>query len=281
MREFKSTDVLISFQSGQFSSLSHEWDNTNVLLPASALYYITEGEIQLKFNNTVFDVKEGDLFLIPAGTLHDRKVADQFEYARLLWFHFNITINNKNFAHVFNVPNKIKVKDTETCKNMFYELFKYAEKHTAYNNLKVSNCVNNFILFYLKHFKNIKETENSSYMHQIVTYIEKNYNCNITVENLAKMAHLSTTYFIKKFKEYTSFSPLHYLHHTRMEQARYLLGQTDLPISTIMEQVGYYDFSYFTKYFKKYYGKTPSNYRKPFLSDLKQKSTKKRKTYQR
>ncbi len=84
MREFKPTDVLISFQSGQFSGLSHEWDNTNVLMPTSALCYIIEGKIELKFNNTVFDVKQGDLFLISAGTLHDRKVADQFEYTRLL-----------------------------------------------------------------------------------------------------------------------------------------------------------------------------------------------------
>ena len=275
MREFKSTDVLISFQSGQFSSLSHDWDKKNILVPTSSFYFITEGEIQVKFNNSVFDVKENDLLLIPSGALHDSKVADHLTNAKLLWFHFNIAINDKSFTHVFNLPHKVKVKDPEKCKNLFYELFKYAEKHNAYNSLKVSSCINNITLFYLDHFKNIKENENNGYMHQIVNYIEKNYNCNITIEDLAKKAHLSPTYFIKKFREYTGFSPLHYLHHTRMEQARYLLGQTNLPINSIMEQVGYFDFSYFTKYFKKYYGMTPSNYRKPFMSELKNKPAKK------
>ena len=47
-----------------------------------------------------------------------------------------------------------------------------------------------------------------------------------------------------------------------MKQTVQLLQSEDLPISDICQKAGYSDYSYFIKVFKKWYGMTPSSYRK-------------------
>ena len=53
-----------------------------------------------------------------------------------------------------------------------------------------------------------------------------------------------------------------YIREQRMERAKVLLTETKQPISRVAEQVGYADTNYFTKVFRKYAGKTPSDWRR-------------------
>ena len=53
-----------------------------------------------------------------------------------------------------------------------------------------------------------------------------------------------------------------YLFEKRMKEAEKLLRETDLHIYQIAEKVGFSDYNYFTKIFKKFVGCTPSQYRK-------------------
>ena len=56
--------------------------------------------------------------------------------------------------------------------------------------------------------------------------------------------------------------PKKYLTAVRIEKAKFLLLETDSPVKDIANQVGIFDYNYFTKVFKAYMGTTPSHYRK-------------------
>ena len=79
---------------------------------------------------------------------------------------------------------------------------------------------------------------------------------------LAEICHLSHGYFIKKFYSVFGQTPHQYIINQKMELAKYLLVSTDEKIAKIAENVGYEDVGYFSYAFKKYFGKSPSFFRK-------------------
>lgn len=87
------------------------------------------------------------------------------------------------------------------------------------------------------------------------------YSNKFTVSELAHRLGYSVPYFCNKFKHYFHVSPIDYLINKRIEIAKYFLVSTDLQISDISERVGYEDFYYFSKIFKKRVGVSPRSYR--------------------
>lgn len=98
-----------------------------------------------------------------------------------------------------------------------------------------------------------------------ITYINNNYNHNITLEDVANHVSLSANYFSNIFKKTTGLSYIEYLTNIRIEKAKTLLMNLNLTIYQIASEVGYNDSRYFSRVFKSFIGKTPSEYRNSLL----------------
>ena len=68
--------------------------------------------------------------------------------------------------------------------------------------------------------------------------------------------------FSKYFKEATGQNVMDFTIHARIQKAKELLAETNLPLKEVSEQVGYYNVSSFTRRFKLNQGVTPGEYRK-------------------
>ncbi len=79
-----------------------------------------------------------------------------------------------------------------------------------------------------------------------------------SIHDLARELHLSRSQMHRKLKAMTGMSPAIYIRHVRLQQARILLGTTDLSISEIAYQVGFKTPVYFSQAFKETFGKSPS-----------------------
>ncbi|WP_128102202.1 AraC family transcriptional regulator [Paenibacillus sp. DCT19] len=103
--------------------------------------------------------------------------------------------------------------------------------------------------------------DNQKNMMKILNYIEGNFS-NCSLEDLTKHTHFSTSYIFKLLKSMTgsSFSTLKL--QQQLKRAEFLLVNTSLPISEIIEQIGLKNPTYFYNKFKEVYNKTPSEYRK-------------------
>ena len=106
-------------------------------------------------------------------------------------------------------------------------------------------------------------------INKIVRFVQSHLAEEISLSVLAEEFHFSTQYVSQLFKNEIGVNFLTYLTNIRMEKAKKLLLNTDLPIAEISEQSGYGDYRVFTKVFKKSEGVTPSQYRHDFLDGAK------------
>ncbi|AJA48343.1 Two-component response regulator [Clostridium pasteurianum DSM 525 = ATCC 6013] len=94
-----------------------------------------------------------------------------------------------------------------------------------------------------------------------IKYIQENYREEIGLEKMACITNLSVYYFSRLFKREMGVNFINYVNNFKMQKAKKMLKDTDLPIVDIAADLGYYECGYFTKVFKKIIGITPSKYR--------------------
>lgn len=99
------------------------------------------------------------------------------------------------------------------------------------------------------------------YIHEALSYIEQNFQNDITVEDIAKICGLNRSYFGKMFKNSTGKTPQQFLITYRMIKATELLKLTKLSISDIGNAVGYPNQLHFSRAFKNIYGISPREWR--------------------
>ena len=99
------------------------------------------------------------------------------------------------------------------------------------------------------------------YIGKVISHLEQDFDKNISLEELASLAHMSKTHFMRMFKQATGWTPVAYLIRLRIRKARHLLWKTKLPITEISYKVGFSDSNYFTRQFRKITGYSPSQWR--------------------
>ena len=100
----------------------------------------------------------------------------------------------------------------------------------------------------------------------IIQFINHNYTKDISIKDISKQLNLNPSYISQLFKKETGSTYVKYLTQLRIEKAKDLLQNTDLSLSEICDQIGYNDYFYFLKTFKKYEGMSPSKYRSQLTS---------------
>lgn len=99
------------------------------------------------------------------------------------------------------------------------------------------------------------------YIKEAFSFIEQNFQNDITVEDIAASCGLNRSYFGKIFHENTGKSPQEFLISYRMSKARELLKLTGLSIADIGNAVGYPNQLHFSRAFKNVYGISPRQWR--------------------
>lgn len=100
------------------------------------------------------------------------------------------------------------------------------------------------------------------YIKESLTFIEQNFQNDITIEDIATYCGLNRSYFGKIFHESTGKSPQEFLITYRMTKATELLKLTDFSISDIGNAVGYPNQLHFSRAFKNTFGISPREWRK-------------------
>lgn len=91
--------------------------------------------------------------------------------------------------------------------------------------------------------------------------ILQNLYSNLSLDELARLCHLSTSSFKRKFQESFQSSPKKYISQKKVEKAASLLKKVDLRVSDIAYDVGFDSLATFNRNFSAAYGKSPTEYR--------------------
>jgi AraC family transcriptional regulator len=97
---------------------------------------------------------------------------------------------------------------------------------------------------------------------RIVAHIEANLASALMVEDLAKLANMSTSHFFRAFKMTLGVSPCEYIMHRRLDQARAMIRNTAEPLSHIAIACGLCDQSHLCRVFRRLLGQTPGEWRR-------------------
>lgn len=96
---------------------------------------------------------------------------------------------------------------------------------------------------------------------QAVRLINENVSSPMTVDELARRFHLHPVYFSQIFKAEMGLPPRQYLLQLRLNHARRLLAETDMPISDVARACGFRTVAYFSRAFREAEGMSPTAFR--------------------
>ena len=154
---------------------------------------------------------------------------------------FVISKDNPNYHNLLEAYNQLHLIDDKTIESTSRIL----EALSSYEYLKaIISSVDQNIDF------------------KINEYINSNINKYISVELLCDTFHLSRSELYSIFDKYMHLTPAEYIKKRKIEKACSLLTETNKKVSTIGEMVGFDDYNYFSKVFKKEMNISPSSYRK-------------------
>lgn len=108
----------------------------------------------------------------------------------------------------------------------------------------------------------LKKSEMQKEMDELIHFFHENLSSSIHIGECAKALHMSTSWLIRSFRQYTGLSPGQYLTSIRIKKAGELLESTSLRLGEIGAIIGYDNPLYFSRIFKKQTGLSPSEYRK-------------------
>ena len=90
------------------------------------------------------------------------------------------------------------------------------------------------------------------------------YSHTAPVAQMIQISQLPQRTFMRRFAQATGMTPLAYVHHVRLEEAKQMLESGELPVESVALEVGYSDTSFFTRLFRRKVGLGPAQYRQRF-----------------
>ena len=96
---------------------------------------------------------------------------------------------------------------------------------------------------------------------QVRLFLRESLAKQLTVDDLASVAHMSRAHFIRSYKQLTGITPMAELRQLRVQEAKNLVITTDLPLKTIALRVGLQDEHHLSHVFRRLLGVAPGHFR--------------------
>ncbi|EOU1902945.1 AraC family transcriptional regulator [Clostridium perfringens] len=236
------------------------------VLKNAVIHYVTKGYGTFKFNGKVFNLKQGDIFILLKGMQVEyvASIDDPWEY---YWIGFSGS-NANEYLNRTSITNSC-VANCEENSKIPQIILNMCEISKTYNPSRSDDILllkELYSLLYAlieefpKPFE-YKDKELHTYIQDALNFINSNYMHSITVQEIADYVNLSRSYLYKMFIKNLGISPQRYLINLRMYKATLLLKGTKLPIGEVASSVGYSDSLLFSKTFSKHFSMSPLNYR--------------------
>lgn len=244
--------------------------------------YVEEGIVLLESGNRKYILAEGDLFFINSNVLHSMKNQnpDQASVFRSIAFDGSVISSNpesvfyKRYLHPIIHNTNFRDFAWKSDSEFFSELssiirnaWEAINLESADYEISVRNLLSDFFAV-LSHANQTDPVPANSLnllleerVQIILNYIHEHYSQNITLNDLASAANVSTSEVLRCFKSIIHISPIKYLKNFRLQNAAYMLKNTTYSIQTIYELCGFDSNSYFSKSFKEIYHCSPREYR--------------------
>lgn len=149
----------------------------------------------------------------------------------------------------------------EIIKEYFREEIGYELSIKAHIYNLVVLLIRNYIDEFITEKKFTFKLDNFKRFNEVFEYIDNNYDKKICTKNLSDIAHVSTYYFCRVFKQITGKTSTEYINEVRLKKSIDLLKKGTMNITEISISCGFNDVNYFCRLFKKKYGASPTKFK--------------------
>lgn len=226
-------------------------------------FFLVSGECYIKIEDKSFVLRAGQLAFLPRGKMRTyTTMSSDFTMYEIA---FDFRIGNKYWCDELGLGDGyfcVDVADQTAMSRLFEASVRHEyNKSIIYDIICFSNIAQIIRVYAEARFE--AETKTHQFA-EVIKYMEAVTDSQIRVEELAHIACMQTTYFIKKFKAAFGMSPISYLNKLKIYRSMTLLLSTGLSVEGVARSVGIYDSSYFSKMFKRFCLISPNEYRKLF-----------------
>ena len=192
---------------------------------------------------------------------------------------YNYEDDNYHKSEIINLTNQIKYiskkANIHICEIVERKINNLKSNSLIYKdkNLVINEFVNIYNDIFDNDYEEIDHTFNT-YIKDVIDYVEKNVKKNITLEEVAKYINITPHYLSKIFKKYVGVNFVTFITDKKIEIAKKMLIDEDIPIVNISIELSYNQPNYFSKVFKSKVGITPSEYREKHLGENQHIKTK-------
>lgn len=225
------------------------------------ILFITKGNLKLHLDNEVFFGDVGDIIVINPNVLHNIiALSEEVTYECLI---IDKNYLDKNGLLLENKNIKEVIKGGNLC-SLIISIKKSVLECQPLYQAKVNIDILRLSLgLFEKHSitRDKRATQSNSLIsiEKSISYINKNFNSDITIDDIAAHVGYSKFYFCRKFKEITGYTPATYINMQRIKYAYNKLRHSDVTVNDIAFECGFKSVAYFSITFKKYIGINPSS----------------------
>lgn len=258
----------------------------SVVVKDCRIFYLISGQAEIFIENEHYNFVPGSIFYCRAGSMYNIRTV----HAELISLNFDLTqVNNSR-----TIPySRTTIRDSKLLPTIEYDYVSdsdFINSHLfvahgseyskplktileEYSTQKIyyqenSSAILKGILTLL-HRHSIESTSNAVHaVSKLIDYIKENYNQPLNNDMLSSMTGYHEYHLNRLFCKHTGTSVHQYILNIRINEAKKLLLNTNLSLSSISEQIGFNSNTYFSTYFKRVIGISPLEFRKRFKNKI-------------
>ncbi|UOF89621.1 AraC family transcriptional regulator [Fodinisporobacter ferrooxydans] len=280
------------FREGESFFMNYFWENGNTPFHKHDFFeltYVKEGHGYHRIGELTYKVTRGDLFIINHSIPHvfmpetphspllvincvvkpefiDEDMSSVHDFQDL--FMYNLFQSFVPGYNSYDADVHWQVHERSEIERLLAEMYEeYTQQKKGYLTV-LRGHVLHLLIAILRKMDDKYKTQSKQYdentrseIQTVLKRIERDFQKDLRIEDLARAAFISKSYLSRLFKETTGLTIIEYIQTIRIEKSIELLQSTHWTIAQIAEFVGYADIKHFTNLFKKITGKSPTQVR--------------------
>lgn len=214
-------------------------------------------------------LNSGNVYVLPSGLAHTARLDNPTEHLAMFLDPSTVrrAANESQMSGNFEVIERCTRSD-DVIRNVGMALLGELESEGLSGRLYAESLANVLAVHLLRHYstggserQRLTGGLSAQKLKQVMAFVAENYSDDVRLAELASVARMSSFHFAREFKRTTGTTPHQYLIRFRVERAKTLLAEAELPLIEVGLQSGFSHQSHFTRLFHRLTGTTPQSYR--------------------
>lgn len=225
--------------------------------------YVCKGTGYVSVGDVTFKASAGDVYILPIGKDHFYYSDDKNPWEKF-WFNINGNFV-ENTLEAYNINSIYHIKGLDL-KSLFENFLNHAEiiKQNGTSTYNFDTCAEDFLKIVQRISSHIAYRDKTAPVDKaelLKSRIDSLTDFSLSFDEILKEFFYTKSHLIRIFKEKYGITPYDYLLERKTNLAKFLLLNTVLSIGEIAAKLGFANSHYFSNFFYKRVGKSPSKYR--------------------